>query len=76
MQAAEVWIRRSEGLTGLRDVLVEDTILEGDVALVRLRTPGEVMTIRVRRSDLDARPVSCGAEPKVPDAWTVVDRVR
>lgn len=76
VQAAEVDVRQRHGLTGLRDVLVEDTIVEADVALVRLRTPDEIMTIRVRRSDLPPRPVSCGAEPTVPDAWTVVDRVR
>ena len=76
VQAAEVWARTRYALTGLHDVLVEETVVEGDVALVRLRTPDEMMTVRVRRSDLDPRPVSCGAEPTVPDSWTVVDRVR
>lgn len=75
VQAAEVWVRHEYQLTGLRDVLVEETVLEGDVALVRLRTPDEVMTIRVKRSDLEPRAVSCGAEPKTPDSWTVLDRV-
>lgn len=75
VQAAEVWVRRSENLTGLHDLLVEETVVEGDVALVRLRTATDVMTIRVRRSDLDPRPVSCDADPKVPETWTVVDRV-
>jgi hypothetical protein len=76
VQAAEVWVRQQHDLTGLHDVLVEETIVEGDVALVRLRVPDDVMTVRVRRTDLPARPVSCGAEPKVPDSWAVVDRVR
>ncbi len=76
VQAAEVWVRRQEELTGLRDLLVEETVVEDDVALVRLRTPTDVMTIRVRRSDLDPRPVSCDADPKTPESWSVVDRVR
>lgn len=76
VQAAEVWVRQQFDLTGLRDVLVEETVTEGDVALVRLRLPNEVVTIRVARSDLSPRPVSCGAEPTVPDTWQVVDRVR
>jgi hypothetical protein len=76
VQAAEVWVRERFDLTGLRDVLVEETVIEGDVALVRLRLPSEVVTIRVARSDLSPRPVSCGAEPTVPDSWQVVDRVR
>lgn len=76
VQAAEVWVRQQHDLTGLHDVLVEETVVEDDVALVRLRTPDDMMTIRVRRSDLDPRPVSCGAEPKVPESWQVVDRVR
>lgn len=75
VQAAEVWVRQTEKLTGLHDLLVEETIVEDDVALVRLRTATDVMTIRVRRSDLDPRPVSCGAAPKTPETWTVVDRV-
>ena len=74
-QAAEVWVRDRYALTGLHDVLIEETVVEDDVALVRLRTPDELMTIRVRRSELDPRPVSCGAEPTVPDSWAVVDRV-
>lgn len=76
VQAAEVWVRQQYDLTGLHDVLVEETVVEGDVALVRLRTPDDMVTIRVRRSDLPPRAVSCGAEPKSPDSWTVVDRVR
>lgn len=76
VQAADVWVRQRERLTGLHDLLVEETVVEGDVALVRLRTPAEVMTIRVRRDDLDPRPVSCGAQAKAPDSWAVVDRVR
>ena len=75
VQAADVWVRQTEKLTGLHDLLVEETIVEGDVALVRLRTATDVMTIRVRRSDLDPRPVSCDADPKVPETWAVVDRV-
>ncbi len=75
VQAAEVWVRQSEKLTGLHDLLVEETVVEGDVALVRLRTATDVMTIRVRRSDLEPRPVSCDADPKVPETWAVVDRV-
>lgn len=76
VQAAEAWVRDRYALTGLHDVLVEETVVEGDVALVRLRTTDEMMTIRVRRSELDPRPVSCGAEPAVPDSWEVLDRVR
>jgi len=76
VQAAEVWVRQQFNLTGLRDILVEETVTEGDVALVRLRLPSEVVTIRVARSDLSPRPVSCGVEPTVPDSWQVVDRVR
>lgn len=76
VQAAEVWVRQQHDLDGLHDVLVEETIVEGDVALVRLRLSDEIATIRVLRSDLPPRPVSCGAEPKVPDSWAVVDRVR
>lgn len=76
VQAAEVWVRQQEGLTGLRDLLVEESVVEGDVALVRLRTPTDMMTIRVKRSDLAPRAVSCDADPKAPESWTVVDRVR
>lgn len=76
VQAAEVWVRQQEGWTGLHDVLIEETVREDDVALVRLRTPNEVMTIRVQRSDLATRPVSCGAQATTPDAWAVLDRVR
>ena len=76
VQAAEVWVRQQYRLDGLPDVLVEETVVEGDVALVRLRTPDEVMTIRVLRQQLAPRPTSCGAEPASPESWQVVDRVR
>lgn len=76
VQAADVWVRQQHDLTGIHDLLVEETIVEDDVALVRLRTPDEVMTVRVLRSDLPPRPVSCGADPKPPESWQVLDRVR
>lgn len=76
VQAAEVWVRHEYGLTGLPDVLIEETVVEDDVALVRLRTPDEMMTIRVRRHDLDPRVKSCGGEAKPTESWQVLDRVR
>lgn len=76
VQAAEVWVRQEYDLTGLPDVLVEETVVEDDVALVRLRTPDEMMTIRVRRHDLDPRVKSCGDEAKATESWQVLDRVR
>lgn len=76
VQAADVHVRHAHDLTGLRDVLVEETIVDGDVALVRLRLPTDVVTLRVRRTDLSPRPVSCGAAPTAPDSWAVVDQVR
>lgn len=76
VQAAEVWARQQHDLTGLHDVLVEETVVEDDVALVRLRTPDDMMTVRVRRADLDPRPTSCGGSDKVPESWQVLDRVR
>lgn len=76
VQAAEVWVRQQYGLDGLPDVLVEETVVEGDVALVRLRTPDELMTIRVRRHELDPRVTSCGDPARATDSWQVLDRVR
>lgn len=76
VQAAEVWVRQQYGLTGLPDVLVEETVVEGDVALVRLRTPEDMVTIRVQRHDLDPRVKSCGDPAKATDSWQVLDRVR
>lgn len=76
VQAAEVWVRNEFGLDGLRDVVLEETVAEGEVALVRLRLPDQIVTMRVRRRPLDPRPVSCGADAKVPETWGVVDRVR
>jgi hypothetical protein len=72
-QAAEIHVRRAGGFDRLDDVNVEAARLDGDAALVRLRTPDGTTDVRLVREVGDPMRLTCGsAADEPPISWRVV----
>jgi hypothetical protein len=71
-QAAEVALRRAEGLDVLTDVTIDTVAGDDRDAVVGLTTRAGRWTARVAHRSLPVRPVSCGADPSDPGTWEVV----
>jgi len=69
-QVAEVAVRRREGLLRLADVAVEATEVDGDRAVVRLRTALGARTVRLREVEAaTALRTSCTGAPERTRSW-------
>ena len=71
-QAAEVHVRMARGFEGVDDVAVEGAHLDGDTALVRLRTPDGTTDVRVvRELGVPMRLTCQSAADEPPVSWRV-----
>jgi hypothetical protein len=74
-QVAEQVLRQSLGRTGLREVAVLETRIDGPNAVVTLSAAGEAHRFELRAEAGEARMISCRAdEPESPIHWRITQQ--